>query len=328
MNKEVALIYQQNTIGGDVAVFDETKVYKEVGRLDLGGNFKADSVALSADYGELYVNGSTRMHCWQNPLADNESVFAAFDAHTLEERWRVPLVGQVEHFAISPDRRYVYNAHYDRKMVSRVDTQTQEVTPISIANLGGHKVRVSADGTRVYVGSIVWGSLDEIDAEKMKWKRHLTFEDNVRPFALTPDGKTAYVQLSRFHGFKIVDLESLKVTGSVDLPELPADHPVSEAQYPFTSDHGAEITPDGRHAIFLATTGHYAAVYRLPELELVTTIELGMQPSYLTVSKDCKLAYISCRASGELYVVSLENFAIKHVLKNVGAFPQRVCVDH
>ena len=143
---------------------------------------------LSADKSELYANGTNRWEFWQQPTLETRSVFAAFDAHTLEEKWRIPLLGSVEHFAPSPDKRFVYNAHNDRKLVSKVDVRTREVTPIQIANLGGHKVRVSADGSRVYVGSIIWGSLDEIDTQYNEWLRHMTFDDIVRPFALSRDG--------------------------------------------------------------------------------------------------------------------------------------------
>ncbi|MEM9056400.1 MAG: hypothetical protein AAGD86_02920, partial [Pseudomonadota bacterium] len=211
------MIYQQNTLGGDVAVFDEKDDYREVGRVRLGDNFMPDSVVLSPDHDVLYVNGSNRFHCWQNPQDDSESVFVAFDTGTLEELWRVTLAGQIEHFAASPDRRYVYNAHYDRKMVSRVDVKTREVKIINIGNLGGHKVRVSADGKRVYVGSIVWASLDEIDAERGVWTRQMTFDDNVRPFALSADGPRADVQLSRFNGFDVVDQPTITVEKNVEM---------------------------------------------------------------------------------------------------------------
>lgn len=322
------MIYQQNTIGGDVAAFDEKDGYREVGRVRLGGNFLPDSVVLSADNSILYVNGSNRLHCWQKPENDCESVFVAFDTVSLEELWRVPLLGQVEHFAASPDRRHVYNAHYDKKLVSRVDVETQQVKLINIANLGGHKVRVSADNTRVYVGSIVWAALDEIDVETARWKRHMTFDDNVRPFALSADGKRAFLQVNRMHGFHIIDLDKFEIERTVEMPGIPEGLPHHEDKYPFTTDHGVEITPDEKYIIFLATTGNYAAIYSYDDLKLVKTIPLGQQPSYLTVSRDSRLCYVSSRVSSELHIISLETLEIVHVLKGVGVYPQRLCLDH
>ena len=323
------MIYQQNTLGADVRVYDETRDYRPVGVITLGDELVPDSVVLSADKSTLYVNGTNRWQFWREPTGEGRSVFAAFDAHTLKEKWRLPLLGSVEHFAASPDRRFVYNAHNDRKMVSKVDVETQTVTPIQIANLGGHKVRVSADGTRVYVGSIIWGSMDEIDATNDEWTRHITFEDNVRPLALAPDGSRIFVQLSRMHGFHVVDVAQWKVVDTIAMPGMAdGSQPPCEDKYPFTIDHGLEITPDRKYLVSLATTGAFAAIYSYPDLKFVKRIEVGQQPSYLTVSKDSKLLYISCRASCQLYIISLETLEPVHVIDRVGAFPQRVCVDH
>ncbi|MEM6583983.1 MAG: hypothetical protein AAF699_22100 [Pseudomonadota bacterium] len=323
------MIYIQNTIGADVRVYDETQGYRHLGTIDLGDHLVPDSVVLSADKSILYVNGTNRWQFWREPTCEARSTFAAIDAISLQELWRVPLLGSIEHFAASPDKRYVYNAHNDRKLVSKVDVKTQEVTPIQIANLGGHKVRVSADGKRVYVGSIIWGSLDEIDAENNEWLRHFTFEDNVRPFALSRDGERAYIQLSRMHGFHVLNLKTWELEQTVDMPGMDdGSAPPCEDKYPFTIDHGVEITPDERYIIFLCTTGAFAAIYEYPDLKLVKTIPLGQQPSYLTISADSKLCYITCRADCELRVVSLETLETVHVLERAGAFPQRVCVDH
>ncbi|MEO0399191.1 MAG: hypothetical protein AAF224_07155 [Pseudomonadota bacterium] len=323
------MIYVQNTIGGDVRAYDETKDYAPRGVASLGDELIPDSVVLSADKTTLYANATNRWEFWREPTLEPRSAFAAFDAVTMEEKWRLPLLGSIEHFAASPDKRFIYNAHNDRKLVSKVDVETQTVTPIQIANLGGHKVRVSADGTRVYVGSIIWGSFDEIDATTDQWVRHFTFDDNVRPFALCPDGRTAYIQLSRMHGFHVFDLEDWRVVKTIDMPGMDdGAAPPCEDKYPFTVDHGVEVTPDGKYVIFLATTGGFAAVYEYPSLKFVKKIPLGKQPSYLTVSKDSTRCYISCRASCEIWVIDLDTLEPIHVIERAGAFPQRICLDH
>ncbi|MEM9255161.1 MAG: hypothetical protein AAGA91_06920 [Pseudomonadota bacterium] len=323
------MIYVQNTIGANVRVFDETDGYRLIGSIELGDELVPDSIVLSADKKSLFVNGTNRWQFWREPTGEAHSVFAAFDAHSLDEQWRLPLPGSVEHFAASPDKRYVYNAHNDRKLLSKVDVETRQVTPIQIANLGGHKVRVSADGTRVYVGSIIWGSLDEVDAVNDEWLRHFTFEDNVRPFVLSRDGQRAYIQLSRMHGFHVLNLNSWTLERTVDMPGMDdGSIPPCEDKYPFTIDHGVEITPDERYIIFLCTTGAFAAVYSYPDLVLIKKIPLGRQPSYLTISSDARLAYVSCRADCEVRVICLDTLETVHILERAGAFPQRICVDH
>jgi DNA-binding beta-propeller fold protein YncE len=322
------MIYQQNTLSADIASFDDTNGYLEVARFKVEEGLAPDSIALSADKTELYANAHNRLEYWQDCTKPQRSAFYCLDAATLAVKWRIDLPGQCEHFAISPCRRHVYNAHYDRKLVSRVDVTTREVLPIWINNLGGHKVRVSADGSRVYVGSIVWASLDEIDATTGKWVRDLRFDQNVRPFDLTHDGKRIFVQTSRFHGFHVVDVDAWKVVDTITMPDIEGLPTPCEDRYPFTIDHGVEVTPDGRYLILLCTTGHYVAVYSLPDLAFVTHIPVGKQPSYLAVSKDSRTLYVSCRRSHETYVIDLASLCVKHVMKQVGVYPQRICLDH
>ncbi|MEM6748107.1 MAG: hypothetical protein AAF608_11875 [Pseudomonadota bacterium] len=322
------MIYQQNTLGGDVVAYDDKDGDREVARWSPGQPLTPDSIVLSADHKTLFANAANRFELWNDPTAAPDSRFYALDSSTLEEQWNVPLLGQVEHFAASPDKRYVYNSHYDKKLVSKVDTETREVTNIIIPDYGGHKVRVTSDGTRAYVGSIVWASLVEIDTEKNTYTRQLTFDDNVRPFSVSKDGKFAYVQLNRFHGFHVVDLGAWKVVDTVEGPGKDGAYPGHENRYPFTCDHGMEITPDEKYLITLATTGHFACFYSYPDLKLVKVIETGQQPSYLTVSKDSTKAYISCRISNTLMVIDLADLSVERTLEDVGIFPQRVCVDH
>ncbi|MEM1086619.1 MAG: hypothetical protein AAGH90_02750 [Pseudomonadota bacterium] len=324
------MLYQQCTLSNEVIALDESDGFKEVARRTLRNGMAPDSVALSADGSELYFNAHNRLEYWTQTWAEPRSAFYCCDAATLKIKWVIPLAGQTEHFAISPDKRYVYCAHYDRMFVTRVDTQTRETYPIQIASLGGHKVRVSKDGSKVYVGSIVWASLDEIDTASAKFTRRLTFDQNVRPFALSHDGSTCYLQKSRFHGLHVVDLtkEDMEITRTVELPELP-DHPAPcEDRYPFTIDHGIEITPDEKYAVILVTTGHYVTILSYPDLEPVKHIPVGQQPSYLIVSKDSKTCYVSCRASDELYVIDLESLDVREVVKIKGRYAQRITADH
>lgn len=322
------MIYQQCTISAEVLAIDDKDEDKIVARWAPGDALVPDSIVLSADGSTLHVNSSNRFQIWQSPTAPARSHFHGLDAQTLEEKWRIDLPGQIEHFAASPDKRFVYSAHYDRKVVSKVDTETQEVTLITTPNMGGHKVRVSSDGSKVYVGSIIFASFDEVDATSDRWTRMVTFDDNVRPFALSPDDKTAYIQLNRYHGFKILDLESFEVTGEILMPGVDGEYPGHEDKYPFTCDHGIEITPDGKYLIALATTGHFLSIFSYPDLKLVKSIKTGLQPSYLTVSKDATRAYVSCRASNTLMVLDLANLEIDRVIEGMGTFPQRVCVTH
>ena len=171
--------------------------------------------------------------------------------------------------------------------------------------------------------------MDEIEANREEWTRHINFEDHVRPLAVATDGYRISVQPSRMPGFHVVDVDRWQVADTIAMPGMAdGSQPPCEDKYPFTIYHIVEITPDQKDLNSLCTTGAFAAVYSYPDLQFVQRIELGRQPSYLTVSKDSKLAYISCRASCQLRISSLESFETVHIIERVGAVPQRVCVDH
>jgi len=357
------MLYVQNTVGCDIAAIEEGR-WTIRGRASLGEHIRPDDICVSPDGTTLYANGTwksdhlaaakagarvaatdlaeeierwreasdgtfktgesavkTRLH----DMDSDRSVFVAFDAMTMTELWRVDMEGHAGHLARSRDGRYVYNALFDRYRVARVDTRTREVTYIPIYFNGGHGMRVSADDRTVYAGSILMGEIDVIDAETLEVTQRVLFPDNVRPFDVTADGRTAYVQLSRLHGFKVVDLAANRISATVELPPLPPDVPVLHA-FPHTVDHGLEITPDGTKLITLATTGNYLAVHALPGLELLKVIPVGIEPSWVIVSADGRRAYASNRVSDDLSVIDLDSLTETARFK-VGVYPQRLAAS-
>ena len=68
---------------------------------------------------------------------------------------------------------------------------------------------------------MMYDTISIIDTEKLEMIDRIPFREGVRPFTMTKDGKRMYVQLSRFHGFVIVDLEKREKLGEVELPKLP-----------------------------------------------------------------------------------------------------------
>ena len=314
------MLYVENKYGPSISVVD-TKDYKVVGTISLGKDTIPDDVIVSNDGKTLYANvayGTSH----GNPDAQAEvSDLIAFSTQSEKEIWRARIKGNIGHMAISPDNRYIYNTLFDRWYVAQVDTKTHEVEDIPVDFIGGHGIRVSANGKRLYVGSILMPEIDVVDLQKKKVIQRVRFRDAVRPFGITKDEKTAYVQLSWLHGFEVVDLKKNRVSMTVHLPKLPADTP--EEKVWNTVDHGLEITHDETHIVTVATTGNYAAVHRLPSLELVGIVPVGKEPSWVIVSDDGTLAFVSSRKSDEVSVISIPDAKeVKRV--KVGRHPQRM----
>lgn len=349
------MLYVENTLGGDITAFDEAEGFKKRGGMRLGAGIQPDDICASSDGSVIYANGaylpetllsedptsseSERRNRFmaqydgkdshivgdQNQIhnmAGDRSVLVAFDASSFEELWRVKINGHVGHLAITPDDRYVFNSLFDRFFVARVDTHSQCVDYIPLPTNGGHGVRVSPDGGSVYVGSILMSELDVIDVESSRLTKRLLFPDNVRPFDITADGEVAYVQNSRFHGFHVVHIESGKIRCSIALPPLPPGTPTIDA-FPHTVDHGLVLSPDESRILALATTGNYVAIYSHPNIELLGTVRLGGEPSWVITDSSGDYAFCSNRTTDDVSVVSISE--LKEVERfHAGLYPQRL----
>lgn len=347
------MLFVENTIGGNVTVFDEANDYREVGELTFGGRILPDDICANTDGTLLYANGTYQpdyLEADSDPerrrrlfmsdydgkisqaeskskkhfheMSSDQSVLVAFDTRSLEEVWRVDIRGHVGHMAITPDDRYVFNAVFDEFFTARVDTETREVDYIPMPFNGGHGMAISHDGKRAYVGSILMSELDIIDVATGNINQRMLFPDNVRPFAFTRDGNTAYVQTSRFHGFHVFDVQGNRIVRSIALPPLPPGTPVIEA-FPHTVDHGMALTPNEDYLLALATTGNYLAIYSHPDLELLGTVELGGEPSWIIVDHDGRTAYCSNRLTDDVSVISITDRRETKRFK-AGSYPQRL----
>ncbi len=248
----------------------------------------------------------------------------AINPATEEILWRVQLDGMPHHMTVSKDGRYVFVPYYDSWWVAVVDVANRKVTKKIFTGNGGHCTELSPDGKRLYVGSMMNDVIWIIDTETMQVVRRIPFSDAVRPFDFTRDEKTMYVQLSRFHGFEVVDLPSGKITRKVNLPPLPGDVKLPEF-YPHTYNHGLKLTPDEKLLFANASVGNYVAVYSHPELKLIKTIPVGSDPNYVIFDKDGKYAYVSNRGSNDLSVISVAELKeIKRI--KLGSYPQRMVI--
>jgi YVTN family beta-propeller protein len=164
--------------------------------------------------------------------------------------------------------------------------------------------------------------LSVFDLQTLKPVKRLPFKDAVRPFTFTHDEKTLYVQLSRLHGFEVVDLTKNQIVREVLLPPLSPEVPLPKF-YPHTYNHGLELTPDQKLLFAAGSAGGYVCVYRVPDLSLLATIPVGKEPNWIVFNKDGTYAYVSNRKSNTVSVISVSELKqIKQI--PVGNYPQRM----
>jgi YVTN family beta-propeller protein len=307
-------LYVENTLGGDISVID-LATHKVVGTIPASvvGEHPDDIIANRA--GTLIF--LSRL--------DAEDVIA-ISTETEQVVWKVEVGGRPNHLTLSADERFLYVPLFDKGTLAVIDTETRTIVASPAVGFGAHGTWLSPDGRRVYVGSIGSDQLTVVTSGgDFKVEKIIELPDGVRPFQLSPDEKFAYVQLSRLHGFVVVDLARDTIVRTVKLPVLkPLPKPTFDKSH-YVMNHGLGLSPDARYLVANGSMSEFVAVFSFPDLELLGTVAVGQEPNWVVFSKDSRYAYVSNRRDDTISVIDLA--ARKEAVRiPVGDFPQRMTV--
>lgn len=314
-------LYVENSNSGDVTVIS-------IPGHEVVASFRAgehpDDVVQAPDGRTIYVNNQF----YQSPSdapSDGTNEVVAFDTRTGAVSWRIPVPGVPHHMSLSSDGRWLYVPLFDRNFTAVIDTAEKRVARRIFGAFGAHGTKLSPDDERLYIGSMVTDAIYVVDVAKGQPIKVINFEDGVRPFTFDQEETVLYAQLSRLHGFEVVDLESGKITKRVELPELPPNAPLMEA-FPHTYNHGLELSPDEKYLLAAGSATDYVAVYTHPDLELVKTIPTGKEPNWIVFTPDSRYAYVTARASDEISAIDMQSLEEVARIPSSGDYPQRMRV--
>jgi DNA-binding beta-propeller fold protein YncE len=274
---------------------------------------------------------------------------------TGEIDWRFVVDGQrSDHMAISPDGKHVAVSASTGNVVHILDVKTGEEVGRFPSGDSPHENTYSEDGKRIYHASIglVYTPADQPLLDTTKGERYFQVVDAttnqilsqvdmgqkleeagypdmssaVRPMAITPNEKRAFLQVSFFHGFVIYDLVREKVIKVVDLPNLIPNVP--REQYLLDSaHHGIAISGDGRKLCVAGTMSDYVAIVSRRSLKRENAryklLELGEKPYWATTTSDGKRCLVSWSGTDKISVISYKTGKLIADVP-VGNHPQRV----
>ena len=315
-------LYVHNTNSGEISKISIPE-HEVVGEIEIG--LYMDYLAKSPDNTVLYVNrinGDLPGAPVGNIGVDGEII--AVDTRTDEILWRMEVDGMPHHISVSKDGRLMFVPYYDTWWVAVVDLEEREIIKKLFAGHGSHGTKVSANGERLYVGSMMNDTLTVFDIETLEPVNRFGFRDGVRPFAFPKDESVIYVQQSWMHGFIVLDPET-RAQRTVHLPDLGHDEVPKPEFYPHTVNHGLVLNPDETELWANGSTLNFVAVYSHPELEHIANIPVGEDPNSIAFSNDGHFAYITNRGEDTLSVIDTREYAeIKRM--ELGELPQRMVV--
>jgi DNA-binding beta-propeller fold protein YncE len=297
---------------------------------------------------DMYASNDGRLLIVSRPSFKD---VVAINIRTGKIKWRFEVAGQrSDHMAISPDGREVAISASTGNVVHFLRTKTGEEIGVVPSGDSPHENNYSADGERLYHASIglVYTPLDDPLLDDTKGERYFQIVDTdtdeiisrvdmgeklaqvghpemssaVRPMALTPNEKKAYLQISFFHGFVEYDLERGKVTKIVDLPNEIPNVP-RESYLLDSAHHGIAMNGAGTKLCVAGTMSDYAAIVRRHQNFRYKLFHKGTKPYWSTTSKDGKYCYVSWSGTDSISVFSYRREReIAHI--EVGDHPQRI----
>jgi YVTN family beta-propeller protein len=125
-------------------------------------------------------------------------------------------------------------------------------------------------------------------------------------FEVNPGGSTkrAFVQISDFHGFTVVDWETREEVARIELPEIPE---AERDPGPFNNApaHGIGVAPDQRTLWVCSRLNHRVYAYALPSLEYLGDVLVGSHPDWLTFTPDSRFVYVANGGSDDVSVIEI-----------------------
>lgn len=255
-----------------------------------------------------------------------EHTLDVVSTETLRVVAQVPLSGRPNNVAITPDGAKVYVAIIGGgAFVDIIDTRERRRVG-RVPTLGGvHNVYVTPDGRHMVAGMIGARTMTVVSTETDRPEWSLHFDQGVRPmtFEQNADGSTkrAFVQISGYHGFYVVDWAERRLVDKVPLPELPPTQ-VSDDALQGSPAHGLAISPDGSQLWSTSKPNDHIYAFSLPDLTYIGGVKVGHHPDWLTMTPDGRTIYSANAGSNDVSAVDTQRL-VEIARIAVGQVPKR-----
>jgi DNA-binding beta-propeller fold protein YncE len=285
------------------------------------------------------------------------------DLRSRKITWRFAMHGQrADHMAISPDGSRLLVSDSTANHVDELDIRTGRALRQFASGDTPHESNYSADGSRIFHASIgrIYTPTDPsqfcpltdptkgdqrfeiVDTtsfqilqswdigQKLRDAAFPCMSSAVRPMAISPDEKTAYLQISFLHGYVVFDLVQGVVRQVVSLPESEHSQQTPKSQYVLNSaHHGLAINAAGTDLCVAGTMDDYVGLVPIaPGSPTILSLpHVGDRPYWATNGPDATQCWVSVAGDDRVNVYDYASRTRVASVK-VGDHPQRVRVGH
>lgn len=301
-------VYQTNSAGDAVDIIDPAtnKVVLQVTGIEV-----PHGVTFAPDGSKAYIT------------CESESTLWATDTKTGKLIAKAKLSGHPNNLSVSKDGRYAYvGIAVAPGAVDVIDTSAMKLVKSVPVKGAVHNVYTTPDGKFFIAGSVANRMFTVIDAKTLEVAWEHQFDLGVRPVAFerAADGSTsrAFVQLSGYNGFAVLDFKSREETARIKLPE---EYTGGKAEGGAPS-HGIGVAPDNKTLWVNSSIAGGVFVYSLPDLKVQGFVKTGKVPDWITFTPDGKRIYVA--NSGANSVSAIDTVARKEIARiPVGEVPKR-----
>jgi YVTN family beta-propeller protein len=270
--------------------------------------------------------------------SEAKEALVVVDAATFEHIAEIPLSARPNNITISKDGKYVYVGIMGAVGgssfggVEVIDAEALQSVDFIETRSRVHNIYVTPDG-RWLVGSTFGGTANmpvyDLETGELAWSlyppRNDSAMEGVRPIAFetNPDGSTrrAFVQISNFHGFTVVDWATHEEVTRVELPEIPE---AERDPGPFNDApaHGIGVSPDQQTLWVCSRLNHRVYAYALPGLDYLGEVQVGSHPDWVTFTPDSRFVYVANGGGDDVSVIDIASRAEVARIA-VGSAPKR-----
>ena len=324
VSAETSRVYVTNAAGDSVHVIDPAtnKVVQVIKGIEA-----AHGVGFSPDGKWVYLSNEA------------DATLDVVDQKSGKIVKKVPLSGRPNNIAVTKDGKRIVVAITEPGALDIVDTTALKVSK-SIPMTGRlHNTYVTPDGKYAVSGSTRKRFLNVVDLQTEQTAWEINFDGGVRPMAFeaNPDGSTRriFVQVSKLHGFAVVDFAARKEVARIQFPDEPKGYGVVEGRVGAgTSSHGIGVAPDGTSLWVNSHIANAVFAYSLPDLKLIGHAVLpdlrlpgrepiGAIPDWMTFTPDSKTVYVGNSALNSVVAIDMQTMKVVAKIP-VGQVPKRM----